>query len=224
MTALATAREAVAIALNGRVAVNLTDATAPFARYPGVWFHSDVTSLPVIGTVDVAHYPYADATDINASGQVVGWGETPQERQVAILWRDGVPTVLPSPQQSRYNRAWAINADGDVVGAVDLSPSFSYSIFRAVLWRDGQVTELGTLGGTESQAFGINDLGQVVGGSFTSAGDFHAFRWEAGAMLDLGTLGGGFSSAYDISESGRIVGAAAATQPGTTRAVLWTAK
>ena len=36
--------------------------------------------------------------------------------------------------------------------------------------------DLGTLGGTSSRAYGINDSGQVVGWAYTVAGDGHAFR------------------------------------------------
>ncbi len=48
---------------------------------------------------------------------------------------------------------------------------------------DGQpqytVTDLGTLsGGSISQAFGINDTGQVVGYALTSSGSAHAFLWQ----------------------------------------------
>ena len=42
--------------------------------------------------------------------------------------------------------------------------------------------DLGTLGGKTSEAFGINDIGQVVGRAGTSDDDWigHAFLWEAG--------------------------------------------
>jgi len=66
--------------------------------------------------------------------------------------------------------------------------------------------DLGTLGGSDSQAHGINQRGQVVGVSTTSAGVGHAFLWEKGTMVDLGTLGGNFSQAMGINVQGLIVG------------------
>ena len=39
------------------------------------------------------------------------------------------------------------------------------------------VTDLGTLGGTYSQAEAISNRGQVVGRSFTTDGEVHAVLW-----------------------------------------------
>ena len=68
------------------------------------------------------------------------------------------------------------------------------------------VTELGTLGGTESAALGLNDANQVVGWSNAANGQKHAFRWSQGSMLDLGTLGGDASVAWAINNAGVVVG------------------
>ncbi len=57
-----------------------------------------------------------------------------------------------------------------------------------------QVTDLGTLGGAYSYAYGMNNAGQVAGGSATpsQAGGITqtAVLWSHGHMTNLGTLGG----------------------------------
>ncbi len=59
-----------------------------------------------------------------------------------------------------------------------------------------QVHPLKGLGGTQTTAYGINNLGWVTGGG-SLPGDLseHALLWRAGIMTDLGTLGGPNSSA-----------------------------
>jgi probable HAF family extracellular repeat protein len=53
------------------------------------------------------------------------------------------------------------------------------------------VTDLGTLGGTFSIAFGLNRAAHVTGGANLRNGSQHPFLWtEDNGMQDLGTLGG----------------------------------
>jgi probable HAF family extracellular repeat protein len=85
------------------------------------------------------------------------------------------------------------------------------------------VTDLGTLsGGTVSYASGINNLGQVVGFSWTSSGSNgqHAFLYSGGTMQDLGTLGGNRSWAWGINDGGQVVGEAD-TSSGDQHAFLY---
>lgn len=68
------------------------------------------------------------------------------------------------------------------------------------------VTNIGTLGGNDSVALSINDVGEVVGYSKTADGEVHAFRYFRDALFDLSTLGGKESYAYVITNSGILLG------------------
>jgi len=145
----------------------------------------------------------SSARDINNIGQVVGYGKND-----AVLWQDGVMVELENASE-----AHAINDAGVVVGGYQ----------NAWFWENGNVTELGTLGGTYSKATAINNNGQVVGESRyspDSSGE-HAFLWSKGTgMIDLGTLGGTTSYARDINDSGQVVGGSN-TADGEGYAFLW---
>ncbi|MGB8932358.1 MAG: hypothetical protein WCC48_14030 [Anaeromyxobacteraceae bacterium] len=85
--------------------------------------------------------------------------------------------------------------------------------------------ELGTLGGSWSDATALNDSGQVVGTSaISSDAEQHAFSWtQAGGMVDLGVPVGGVGSfARDVNANGQIVGGTTAPSGFCKIAVSWT--
>ena len=69
------------------------------------------------------------------------------------------------------------------------------------------VTDLGTLGGTNGMAYGINNHEQIVGTAQTGMGNGHAFMFDGGRMVDVGTMGGSNSWAYGLNDNGWMVGA-----------------
>src|SRR6266513_229772 len=81
--------------------------------------------------------------------------------------------------------ALAINKGGKVVG---WATTTDQSAAHAVLWEDGTMQDLGTLGGTVGEATAINERGQVAGWSTTATGAVDAFLWDNGSMQDLGPL------------------------------------
>ncbi len=80
--------------------------------------------------------------------------------------------------------------------------------------------------GYYSEAFGINNLAQVVGMSNTTRGNWHAFSWSKSAgMKDLGTLNIGRSTsatANAVNNLGQIVGTSSCgSESSCAHAVLW---
>jgi probable HAF family extracellular repeat protein len=102
------------------------------------------------------------------------------------------------------------------------SPS-GFNRNHAAFW-DGDaaspVIDLGTFGGTESWAWGLNNLGHVVGYAEEPNGIYKGFFWDGDTMLKLDTLGGPASSAFAINDEGVITGWAQ-DPVGVTHAVLW---
>lgn len=88
----------------------------------------------------------------------------------------------------------------------------------AVVWKSGQVINLGTLGGNQSFGFSINNRGQAVGVALNAIPDpfslfglgtqTRAFLWQNGVMYDLGTLGGPDAEPGNVNERGQVSGSA----------------
>jgi probable HAF family extracellular repeat protein len=95
---------------------------------------------------------------------------------------------------------------------------------HAFLWsKSTGIQDLGTLGGKDSLAFGINDAGQVVGRSTPTANNYHAFRWSSSeGMRDLGLLGADNSVAFGINSAGDVAGGSYKLGGIVGHAFLWT--
>jgi probable HAF family extracellular repeat protein len=166
------------------------------------------------------------AVNVNDNGEVVGYANGQYQSQYAYLWDDGDWTYLGTLSGLNWSAPTDINNAGQISGySFILGPGGGN---RGWIYDDGVMTDIGDLGGDRSTAFGINELGQVVGTADTSTpGVNHAFLWGDGVITDLGVLSGETdSAAYDINENGQICGASSHTSstypfPTFTTACFW---
>ena len=180
-------------------------------------------SVTVLGQTTSPQYTVTDLGDfspraINNSTTVVGSTLTQ-----AILWRNGVITdITPGggPQTIAQGAAHGINDLDQVVGRVticDLDEVGNCRNGRTRAFIFNSVTQtqtvLGTLGGRDSWAWGINNAGQVSGWSHVAgatpgtSGDEHAFIFQNGEFEDIGgKTTGGNSNASGINAKGQLAG------------------
>jgi probable HAF family extracellular repeat protein len=171
-------------------------------------------SLQDLGTLGGSN---SVARDINNHGTIVGSADpvsAPSSYyQQAFRYAGGSMTALGTLPGGAGSDAYAINNHGLIGGS-----SFEGEItlpeypFHAVFFRGGGVDPLGVSDVGNSAVYGLNDLGQAVGGIPTSTiiHGSHAFLYSGGVVTDLGALDVFDDSiATDINGLGQVVGSSA---------------
>jgi probable HAF family extracellular repeat protein len=158
---------------------------------------------------------------ISASGEVVGYfGQ--HVGSLAFDWTasQGV-TMLPPLLGDTISQAYGASTNGLVAGESTSAHGYGH----AVIWLNGAIEDLGTLGGEFSNASGVSSDGKVTGYAANASQWQHAFLWmKSGGMLDLGTLGGLTSFGNGVNRLGQVVGEA---DPGcvcSLHAFVWSSQ
>jgi probable HAF family extracellular repeat protein len=195
---------AYAINDTGKIVGMATDASGAYKTVE--WVNGVISVIPDFSSA------LCVPEDLNDAGESVGQERISGFFSYALYWdSQNNLSALPGLANgaSNLNRAHAINASGQIVGmAQEGGPTNFFG--HAVVWLQNSLqTDLGFMGGgTYSEAFGINDLGAVVGVAAIANTNQHAFLWQNGTYSDLSAwVGGGVSSkAYAINHQGDIVG------------------
>jgi len=210
-----------------------------------LWFQdNDGDSLNDLVVVVMAS---ASAFGVADTGQVVGLSYPSETEYVAFsvspidadgngvadTWyqdsdgdgKNDLMTELPGLNAGDITVAYSVNNQGQIVGLCAPPPGDDWIAF---LWDGGLPIALGTLGGLNSSAASINDVGEIVGSADDATGRSRAFflrpadsdgdgigdTWFVDAgdgitnalMIDLGTLGGNSASAWDVNNSSQVAG------------------
>jgi probable HAF family extracellular repeat protein len=199
---------------------------------PGTNFFDNTNNIGVLNARGVVSGGAADTKIPDPYSPAYWWSNGNITH--AFRWQNGTLTNLGAlPGTNNSGSAW-ISANGLIAGISEngqIDPSVAdLPEISAVMWRDGKITNLGSLpgGGYQSAAVSVNDRGQVVGVATNLVPDsnsllqynpnlwsgvpygyqLRAFIWDReSGMQDLGTLGTGTDAqAIRINERGQVIG------------------
>jgi probable HAF family extracellular repeat protein len=146
----------------------------------------------------------SQAAALNDAGEAAGVSSG-STGEVAVIFDGGKVTDIS--RAGNTVSPTAINASGEIAG-YKIIQSHPNSEAHAFLYSNGKMTNItsASLFPAGTEAYGIDNSGEVVGTGYLSASNFHAFLYSRGKMTDLGPSGAYQATAYAINTSGQIVG------------------
>lgn len=142
----------------------------------------------------VQDVPYSHSAAINNDDILVGnfgvEGQEPDSYHQAFMWsQDGGRKDLGSfIAEDINNTGQVIGWATKILGITDLGNNFAYKVqYYSVLWEDGELYEIETLGEKHTYLEHLNDLGQAVG--YAPGGGSKAIYWDKeNGLLNINDL------------------------------------
>jgi probable HAF family extracellular repeat protein len=205
------------------------------------WKQGELKDLGVVGAG-----PNSESNWLSENGLIVGDSQNGMLDPLVgawqlrgVFWKHNKLVEVGTLGGGYNSLAWAVNDSGEVVGfstttvpddygmILQLGLPYAYQT-RAFVWKEGRIEDLGTLGGPDAMAFGINEGGQIIGNSYTSSEistvcglTTGGFLWERGKMMNLGSLGGTCTQVSAINNRGQVVGSSFLAGDAVLHPFLW---
>ncbi len=153
---------------------------------------------------------YSEGFSMNSLGDIVGRFRNDDGNSQGFSYINGQFTQIPLATNVYMVRS--INDSDQFVGSLGYYWSYGgyiHSAGHAFIDSGGVITELGSIGGgvrTYTEAFGVNNAGEVTGYSTAADGTQHAFLYSAGVINDLGTIAPFYTCGVSINDSSVVAG------------------
>jgi probable HAF family extracellular repeat protein len=189
-------------------------------RHVFLWRKGQVLDFGPVEKIGGRYVPgtFNTGIRINSIGQVMGPPLAKDAWTTDFLYDRDHIVYIGKPGWGIGGYLNGVNDRGQIVGTTCRTNGCSH----AFVWQEGQLIDIGGLGGTMAGATVINESGMVIGWAFVGSTPetAHAFVWEHGQMQDIGTLGGETSRAYGLNNLGQVVGYSN-TATNTVSAFIW---
>jgi probable HAF family extracellular repeat protein len=172
-------------------------------------------------------FTYGQAMAISASGTIIGYAYTGSKVHAFVWFKSGstwgggndlgAPDIGNPSQEQAY--AYAVTDEGRIVGKAKFTAGGPLHAFVTIPGTPSVTDssyDMGTLGGTTSQVWDMNDASGSVGGAQIASGKMRAFYLQVGAESlqpfdELPSLPGVTrtdyqSEAYGVNTFGEVVG------------------
>ena len=197
--------------MNAACAINGSDQVAGYSQDGNgnlsAFIYTKDGGIKALGSLDGG--VSSEAFGMNNSGQAVGDSQNATDDHRPVLFDNGGVkdlNVCVAQNSNAFRTAYAINDAGQVAGRTDADQGAIHAFILGS--SGGGLKDIGTLGGTNSEALAINKSGEVVGDAETANNTPHAFLYRKGSTRDLGTLPGFDTASFarSINDQGEVVG------------------